>query len=197
MTDNTQQIHITGEPTLDPQVCKFIVDRLIFPDGSYNCRSSEMADGSPLLEALFGIEGIAQVMVSGNTLTIAKKSMEAWPVLGQQIGAVIREKIQSGEQLVDPDVVNRQPSEERIRRVVEQLFQEQINPAIASHGGRVDLVDVEGTKVYVRLGGGCQGCASANITMKHGIEQAIRKELPEVTEVIDATDHSSGANPYF
>lgn len=197
MTDDITQIHITGEPTLDPQVCKFIVDRPLFPDGSFNCRDIDMAKGSPLLEALFGIEGISQVMVSGDTLTIAKKSMETWPVLGQQIGAVIREKIQSGVLLVDPDVAKKQPSEEKIRQVIEQLFEQQINPAIASHGGRVELVNVEGTKVYVRLGGGCQGCASANETLKHGIEKAIRDVLPEVTDVIDATDHASGTDPYY
>ncbi len=68
---------------------------------------------------------------------------------------------------------------------------------IASHGGRVELADVKGTQVYVRLGGGCQGCASANVTLKHSIEKAIRETLPEVTEVIDATDHTAGANPFY
>lgn len=197
MSDDTKQIHIKAEPSIDPQVCKFIVDCPIFPDGSFNCARSDMAEGSPLLEALFAIEGIAQVMVSGNTLTIAKSVPDPWPTLGQRIGAVIREKIQSGGRLIDPDVKQKLPSEEKIREIVEDLFEKQINPMISSHGGRVELAGVEGTRVYVRLGGGCQGCASANVTLRHGIEKAIRDVLPEVTEVVDATDHKAGANPFY
>ncbi len=197
MTESEKQIQITGEPSIDPQVCRFIVDHPLFPDGSYNCRSKDMAQGSPLLEALFAIDGISQVMVSGNTLTIAKTVPNPWPELGQKIGAVIREKIRTGDKLIDPEVEKKLPSEEKIREVIEDLFENQINPMIASHGGRVELAGVDGVKVYVRLSGGCQGCASANITLKHGIEKAIRDILPEVTEVIDATDHSAGTNPFY
>lgn len=197
MAEDNQQIHITGEPSIDPQVCKFIVDRPIFEGRSFNCRDKEMAQGSPLLEALFEIDGISQVMVAGNTLTIAKTTSDTWPQLGQRIGTVIREQFASGKTLIDPNVETKLPSEEDIRRKVEELFDKQINPAIASHGGRVELVDVQGTKVFVRLGGGCQGCASAQATLRYGIERAIREILPEVSEVIDATDHTSGTNPFY
>ncbi len=197
MTQDTQQIKITGEPSLDPQVCRFHVDYPIFPDGSFNCRDKEMAEGSPLLEALFRIEGITQVMVAGGTLTIAKNTPQPWPAMGKQIGTVIREQIRSGDRLIDPTVQGKLPSEEKIRQQIEELFEQDINPQIASHGGRVELVDVEGTKVYLRLGGGCQGCSSANVTLKNGIEKAIRQLIPEVTDVIDATDHASGMNPYY
>ena len=190
-------IQITGEPTADPGVCKFIVDRPLYPDGTVNCRTKEMAEGSPLLEALFAIDGISAVMVSGDTLTIAKTSLDPWPVLGKQIGAAIREQINSGQELISPDIAKKTPSEETIRQRIEELFETQINPAIASHGGHVELAEVAGTTVYLRLGGGCQGCASANMTLKHGIEQAIRQEIPEVTEVLDVTDHAAGANPYY
>jgi Fe-S cluster biogenesis protein NfuA len=197
MTQDTQQIKITGEPSLDPQVCKFHVDHPIFPDGSYNCRDKDMAEGSPLLQALFEIDGVTQVMVSGSTLTIAKNNPQPWPAMGKQIGAIIREQIRSGRQLIDPNVQKKLPSEEKIRQQIEELFEQEINPQIASHGGKVELVDVEGTTVYLRLGGGCQGCASANVTLKNGIEKAIRAIIPEVTNIVDATDHASGANPYY
>ncbi len=195
MTEN--KINITGEPTLDPGVCRFIVDRPLFPDGTVTCRNAETAKGSPLLEALFAIDGVAEVMVSGNTLTIAKSTLDPWPVLGRQIGTAIREQISAGKTLIDPDIRKKTPSEEQIRERVQKLFDDQINPQIASHGGFVELHDVEGTRVYLRLGGGCQGCASANITLKNGIEQAIRQEIPEVTDILDVTDHASGVNPYY
>ncbi len=83
--------------------------------------------------------------------------------------------------------------EEKVR----QLLAEQINPAIASHGGIANLVAVDGSKAILELGGGCQGCGLAAVTLQDGIEKAILDLIPEITEVIDATDHSMGANPYF
>ena len=80
---------------------------------------------------------------------------------------------------------------------VAQVLAEQINPAIASHGGVAELVGVEGTSVYLRLGGGCQGCGMARVTLGQGIEVAIRNAVPEVGEIIDVTDHASGENPYY
>jgi Fe/S biogenesis protein NfuA len=78
-----------------------------------------------------------------------------------------------------------------------QVLEEQINPAIASHGGRADLVAVEDGIAYLRLSGGCQGCGLAAVTLSQGIEVAILDAIPEITEVVDVTDHASGDNPYY
>ncbi len=80
---------------------------------------------------------------------------------------------------------------------VQELIDTMINPAVAGHGGYVDLVDVRDTTVYLQMGGGCQGCGAADITLKAGIERLIKEEIPEVAEVLDTTDHASGANPYY
>ena len=80
---------------------------------------------------------------------------------------------------------------------VVKVIDEEINPGIASHGGYVSLVDVKGTDVIIQMGGGCQGCGMANVTLKDGIEVAIKKALPEITGVFDVTDHASGNNPYY
>jgi Fe/S biogenesis protein NfuA len=78
-----------------------------------------------------------------------------------------------------------------------QVLNEQINPAIAAHGGRADLVAVEEPIAYLHLSGGCQGCGMAAATLRQGIEIAILDAVPEITEVVDATDHASGTNPYY
>lgn len=78
-----------------------------------------------------------------------------------------------------------------------QVLEQQINPSIASHGGRAELVAVEDETAYLRLGGGCQGCGMASVTLKQGIEVALREAVPEITQVVDVTDHAAGANPYF
>ena len=80
---------------------------------------------------------------------------------------------------------------------VNEIIEHQINPAIASHGGRAELVAVEQPVAYVRLGGGCQGCGMAAVTLHQGIEVAIRDNIPEIEQVVDVTDHASGENPYF
>lgn len=78
-----------------------------------------------------------------------------------------------------------------------QILKHQVNPSIASHGGQAELVAVEGGTAYLRLSGGCQGCAMASVTLTQGIKVAITDSVPEVTDVVDVTDHASGANPYF
>ncbi len=80
---------------------------------------------------------------------------------------------------------------------VQDLIDSTINPAVAGHGGFVQLVDVKDNKVYLQMGGGCQGCGAADITLKAGIERLIKEEIPEIEEVLDATDHSAGQNPYY
>ena len=78
-----------------------------------------------------------------------------------------------------------------------QILAEQINPSIAAHGGYAELVAVEDTTAYLRLSGGCQGCAMAPVTLTQGIEVAITSAVPQITRVVDVTDHANGANPYY
>jgi len=85
------------------------------------------------------------------------------------------------------------PLAEQVQRVIE----EKINPAVASHGGWVSLVAVEGDSVFVRLGGGCQGCGMVSVTLKRGIETMIREAVPAIQRVLDVTDHAGGTNPYY
>jgi Fe/S biogenesis protein NfuA len=87
---------------------------------------------------------------------------------------------------------------------INQLFDQQINPALASHGGFARLDDVvagsdgsPASKAVVTMGGGCQGCAVSAMTLRDGIQKAILEHIPEITEVVDATDHAAGENPYY
>jgi Fe/S biogenesis protein NfuA len=78
-----------------------------------------------------------------------------------------------------------------------QVLEAQINPAIAAHGGSAELVAVEEGTAYLRLGGGCVGCGMVSVTLRQGIEVALREAVPVITRVIDVTDHASGTNPYY
>jgi Fe/S biogenesis protein NfuA len=93
----------------------------------------------------------------------------------------------------------RKPSEpsgilaDRVREVLDS----QVNPAIASHGGAINLVDVQETEIFLEMSGGCQGCAMSRLTLRQGVERMLRQAIPELTAVHDVTDHASGVNPYF
>ena len=80
---------------------------------------------------------------------------------------------------------------------VMQVLEQQINPSIAAHGGRADLVAVEDGAVYLRLSGGCAGCGMAAVTLSQGIEVALRESVIEINRVVDITDHAAGTNPYY
>src|SRR5438034_1240631 len=83
-----------------------------------------------------------------------------------------------------------------VRRVAE-LFETQVNPMVARHGGRVELIDVQDAFVMLRMAGGCQGCGMADVTLRQGIEAMLQQAVPEVKGIVDITDHTAGANPYF
>ena len=100
---------------------------------------------------------------------------------------------QSGFKIDNPNPLWNDP----LAAAAQRLIDDEINPALASHGGFVHLLDVREGKAYVELGGGCQGCGMAHVTLKRGIEARIREALPEVVEVVDATDHAGGDHPYF
>ena len=68
---------------------------------------------------------------------------------------------------------------------------------MAGHGGVIELLDYKDGVVYLRMGGGCQGCGMANVTLKQGIERMLREEIPEILQVVDTTDHAGGTNPYY
>jgi Fe/S biogenesis protein NfuA len=80
---------------------------------------------------------------------------------------------------------------------VQELLEQQVNPAIASHGGAITLADVQGTEVYLEMSGGCQGCAMSRMTLRQGVERMLRDAVPEITAVHDVTDHTSGSDPYY
>ena len=82
---------------------------------------------------------------------------------------------------------------ERVQEVIDEV----INPAIAAHGGFVELVDVSDDTIYIRMGGGCQGCAASAATLRMGIERMIREQVPEIASIVDVTDHTAGVNPYY
>jgi len=106
---------------------------------------------------------------------------------------------QSGFKIENPNVkpLGSEPPEGDLAEQVEKVLEEQINPGVAQHGGQVSLVDIRDNVVYLRMGGGCQGCGMASVTLTQGIKRALREAVPQIEGVEDVTDHSAGDNPYY
>jgi Fe-S cluster biogenesis protein NfuA len=169
----------------------------VYPGGSAYFGNREAARESALAQRIFEIAEVENILIADNQITVTKSGFDAWPLIGKQIGAKIREHIQSGEPAVSEQYDTAMPPEAEIRVKVQNLLDGEINPALGMHGGWVELIDVRKNSVYLKLGGGCQGCGSAKLTMKMGVERVIRERIPEVGEILDTTDHAAGRNPYY
>lgn len=100
---------------------------------------------------------------------------------------------ESGFKIDNPNSLWTDPKAQAVQEVIDA----QINPGVAAHGGHVSLLDVKDDIAYIALGGGCQGCGMADVTLKQGIEVMIKEAVPEIRQIIDTTDHASGKNPYY
>ncbi|HEY6417138.1 MAG TPA: NifU family protein [Acidimicrobiales bacterium] len=137
-------------------------------------------------------EGVLPVIIPVDSLDALRGATLDLPTTGAQNGLVLRNPNRP-DPLSGAHIELTGTIDEKVR----QLLDGQINPALAMHGGFAGLDRVEGSVVYVTMGGGCQGCAVSAMTLREGITRAIREAIPEVTEVVDTTDHSMGENPYY
>ncbi len=127
----------------------------------------------------------------GLFLYIDPKSAEQ--LQGSTVDFVVNEYGGGGFQVDNPNPIWTDPASLELQ----ELIDTQINPGIASHGGWIELLEVNEDKAYIRLGGGCQGCGMADVTLKQGIEVLIKDKMPAISLVVDTTDHAAGSNPYY
>ena len=195
-----EAIRITAEP-VDNHRCKFVVSQPLHAAGVRRFASADEAKGSPLAEAIFAIPagGVTEVIVSGNIVTVVKENPAPWQAVGKAVGAAIRAAAASG---APPVAAKAAPADgavndDALYEQVAKVFEQQVNPMVARHGGRVELIDVQDAVVMLRMGGGCQGCGMADVTLRQGIEGMLAQLVPEVRGIVDITDHTTGSNPYF
>ena len=113
------------------------------------------------------------------------------------------ERYSTGFHIEYPDQIAAYPEAVRkefddpVSQAVQKAINEQVNPAVAGHGGWVALLEVKDDTAYIEMGGGCQGCGLSFMTLKEGIERIIFENVPEIKEVLDVTEHAEGKNPYY
>ena len=192
---------IRAETSLaDPDTCKFTVSRSLHPGGPFFFSNQERAAGSPLGERLFALPGVANVLIAENVVTIGKEPSASWSGLKAAIGTAIRTQLLTGvpailEMAVHASMQGRSDTELGV--VVQQLLDKEVNRSIASHGGKISLVDVREGKLFITMSGGCQGCAASQLTLRQGFEVMVKRVAPEIVEIVDATDHAAGKQPFY
>ncbi len=191
----TDSIQIQAQPS--DQACTFTVSVPVYPNGSFFFNSVEAAEKSPLAAQILSMQPIESVLISEDTIEVNKTGYLDWRPLATQIGAIIRAALDGNSPPIDPSLAATLPPAEEISASVNSILESDINPSLASHGGFVELLEVKRNDLYLRMGGGCQGCASASATLRQGVEKLIRERVPAVGAIFDTTDHAAGRNPYY
>ncbi len=198
----TIPVRVTAQP-LDELRCRLVLDRPVEKPGTRTYRTEEEAADSPVARAVLSIPAICEVTVSGSELTVLQAGSLEWSQLEPQVRYAVEAGIaeltssSSASSLPSAAAAAAAPSEDDLYDFVLDIFDQQINPAVAQHGGKVELLDVQDGTVVVRMLGGCQGCGMANVTLRQGIEASLRRMVPGFQAVKDITDHAAGTNPYF
>jgi len=195
----SEDILIKAQPSQTGDQCMFTVNRALMKDASWYFDSFESAAESSLAESLFSLDDVETVLVCESTVTVTRKdkTLVDWIALAKEVGAAIRGAIEEGGCLIAEKITSSIPSEDLIREKIQKVIDEEVNPGVAGHGGQINLLAVKGNSVTIQMGGGCQGCSAADLTLKQGIHTSFRKAVPEVGAIFDETDHTAGLNPYF
>lgn len=196
MSDTATRRRIRAQSSAhDPDVMGFVLDAPVQSDGA-SVRFDSAGD-APLARALFAVRGVLRVEVSSATIWVKKDTDADWTALKPRIAEAIRHVLEETDAPLGQERSNGADPDETLRGAVEELLDLQVNPAVSAHGGHISVDRVEGTTVYLRMSGGCQGCAASAATLREGVERMLRAALPQIDKIVDITDHASGDNPFY
>jgi Fe-S cluster biogenesis protein NfuA len=182
----TTLLTIYAESTPNPATMKFVLNKMLLPDGmSLDFPDAAATSEAPLASGLFKFSGVTGVFIASNFVTVTKAPDLDWSDLIPIFKTFIKEFIASGEPIVlakHEAGILAEGSE--IDEKIKQLLEEYIRPAVEEDGGAISFKSFDKGVVTVTLQGSCSGCPSSTLTLKAGIENLLKRMLPEVTEVV-------------
>jgi Fe-S cluster biogenesis protein NfuA len=192
-------IRITAEPQVIPSNCLFRVANNMFVGCLYTSDKEWAAEWAPLAGHLFdSVDNLKGVRINNSEVLISMAATPSdWREVARSAGSAIREHLQTGSVAVKGGALEAQQGDDLLRQKAQAVIDDTLNPNLASHGGWVEIQASDDKELFITMGGGCQGCGSAAMTMNQGVEVAIRDAVPEIEGINDATDHTSGENPYM
>lgn len=157
----------------------------------------DAASDAPLARALFALDGVVRVEVSSATIWVKKHPEMDWDRLKPAVAGAIRGVLDDTDAPLGQNTAVETTPDQELLGAVEDLLNQQVNPAVAAHGGHISVDRVEGGIVYLLMSGGCQGCAASAATLREGVERMLRAALPQIDKIVDTTDHEAGENPFY
>jgi NFU1 iron-sulfur cluster scaffold homolog, mitochondrial len=183
---NNKVVNIYLESNPNPNSLKFVVDFLLIPEGdSLDFPTAESAAEAPLAQELFGYDFVTRVFYMNNFITVTKKPEVEWAAIQDDIKQHIKQYLEGGKPLVSPnfrphDDVH--PDSEAVKKI-KGILDEYIRPAVEQDGGAISFHSFDRGVLKVQLQGSCSGCPSSTITLKAGIENLMKRMVPEVESV--------------
>lgn len=182
--ETKELINIYTEATPNPETMKFVANRMILPDDSADFQTRQSALRSPLATKLFEFPFVNAVFIMNNFVTVTKLSTYEWHDIAPQLKEFVKEYLESGETIINPvekKEVSGDDSEAVIK--IKNMLDTYVKPAVEMDGGAIAFKSFEEGIVKVELRGSCSGCPSSTITLKAGIENMLKRMVPEVEAV--------------
>ena len=182
-------IEITAQPTPNPDTLRYSWGRLIAEGGPYEfCDEVAARPASPLAGRLFRLNGVMGVFIGQDFVTVTRHPGVGWERLSKEVRIALQAHVDSGEIAVDPQQVAARPAESadphEIETKIRAILDRDIRPAVAMDGGDIQFVGYNAGVVMLQLRGSCHGCPSSMATLKMGVENRLRQEIPEIIEVM-------------
>jgi Fe-S cluster biogenesis protein NfuA len=180
---------IQTEPTPNPATLKFLPGRTVLESGTFDLRSREGAEKSPLAERLFSIDSVSGVFFGSDFITVTKSDGE-WSQLKPRVLGAIMEHFMSGAPVLRTDAEAGEPGDEFFDEAdaetvatIKDLIETRVRPAVANDGGDITFRGFKNGVVFLAMKGACSGCPSSTATLQHGIQNLLRHYVPDVVEV--------------
>ncbi|MBI4126333.1 MAG: NifU family protein [Deltaproteobacteria bacterium] len=179
-------IHISVQPTPNPNTLKFVVNTLLLEEGTADFSSREEAAGSPLALKLFDVPSVAAVFVGLNFISVTKTPTANWNELANPLTTTIRSALVEGLGVTATTKasVASEGSDRDVEQRVRDILDREIRPAVAMDGGDITFHSYKDGIVTLHLQGACSSCPSSVLTLRMGVEHRLREMIPEVKEVV-------------
>lgn len=177
-------INIYSEATPNPETMKFVANRMILPDESADFQTREAALRSPMATKLFELPFVNAVFIMNNFVTITKLSTYEWFDISPKLKDFVKEYLESGAEILHPveEVENNSEDSDTVVKI-KNMLDTYVKPAVEMDGGAITFQSFDEGVVKVELRGSCSGCPSSTITLKSGIENMLKRMVPEVEAV--------------
>lgn len=189
MEKTKRYVNLYTESNPNPNSMKFVANFMLTPENeSVDYPSMESAQSSPLALALFTYPFVERVFIAANFITVTKATDQDWAEILPKLKQFIREYLEEGSPIFDLSLLTAQPEmneqDSELVAKIKNILDEYVKPAVESDGGAISFHSFDNGRVKVKLQGSCSGCPSSTITLKAGIENLLKRMVPEVNEVV-------------